>query len=73
MGALKPATAMFDGYGDAGAPVEAPLPVAGIVMGVGFVKVCALAALGIAMDVKAPKHTTSAVSERRFIPAVLLL
>ncbi len=33
-GLSKPATTMADGYGVAGAPVEAPVPVAGITIGV---------------------------------------
>jgi len=36
MGALKPETVMFDGYGVAGEPDVAPVPMAGIVIGVGF-------------------------------------
>jgi hypothetical protein len=35
-GLTSPATVMLDGYGLAGAPVEAPVPVAGMVIAVAF-------------------------------------
>jgi hypothetical protein len=35
-GLTTPATVMLDGYGVAGAPVVAPVPVAGIVIAVAF-------------------------------------
>jgi hypothetical protein len=73
MGALKPETVMVDGYGAAGAPVEAPEPVPGIVIRVGFENVCALAPLGISRNAKAPRHTTSRVTQHRVMMTTLLL
>src|SRR6185436_7352116 len=75
MGLPTPDTLMFDGYGVAGAPVAAPVPLAGIVIAVEFVKVvvCALALVGSARVGKTPRHTVTASQSRRVIRFVLFI